>query len=115
MMTPGDAMARALRLAALGKATTHPNPRVGCVIVRDGVVVGEGWHARAGESHAEIHALRAAGEQARGAHVYVTLEPCAHQGRTPPCVNALVTAGVAQVTVAATDPNPKVAGRGIQQ
>jgi diaminohydroxyphosphoribosylaminopyrimidine deaminase/5-amino-6-(5-phosphoribosylamino)uracil reductase len=108
-------MARALRLAALGKASTHPNPRVGCVIVRDGVVVGEGWHARAGEPHAEVHALRAAGEQARGAQVYVTLEPCAHHGRTPPCVNALIAAGVAQVTVAATDPNPNVAGRGIQQ
>jgi diaminohydroxyphosphoribosylaminopyrimidine deaminase/5-amino-6-(5-phosphoribosylamino)uracil reductase len=108
-------MARALRLAALGKASTHPNPRVGCVIVRDGIVVGEGWHVRAGEPHAEVHALRAAGEQARGAHAYVTLEPCAHHGRTPPCVDALVAAGVAQVTVAAMDPNPRVAGRGVQR
>ncbi|MER2103468.1 MAG: bifunctional diaminohydroxyphosphoribosylaminopyrimidine deaminase/5-amino-6-(5-phosphoribosylamino)uracil reductase RibD, partial [Pseudomonas atacamensis] len=90
-------MARALELARKGHYTTHPNPRVGCVVVRDGQIVGEGWHERAGEPHAEVHALRAAGEQARGATAYVTLEPCSHHGRTPPCADALVTAGVARV------------------
>ncbi len=83
-------MARALELARKGQYTTHPNPRVGCVIVRDGQIVGEGWHERAGEPHAEVHALRAAGELARGATAYVTLEPCSHHGRTPPCADALV-------------------------
>ncbi|MFP5304593.1 MAG: bifunctional diaminohydroxyphosphoribosylaminopyrimidine deaminase/5-amino-6-(5-phosphoribosylamino)uracil reductase RibD, partial [Gammaproteobacteria bacterium] len=107
-------MTRALELAAHGRATTHPNPRVGCVIVRDGAVVGEGWHARAGEPHAEIHALRAAGERARGAEVFVSLEPCRHHGRTPPCVAALIAAGVGKVWVAMTDPNPRVAGQGIE-
>lgn len=105
-------MARALVLAERGLETTQPNPRVGCVIVRDGQVLGEGWHERAGEAHAEVHALQAAGERARGATAYVSLEPCAHQGRTPPCSRALVRAGVARVVVAAPDPNPKVAGRG---
>ncbi|RMG29884.1 MAG: bifunctional diaminohydroxyphosphoribosylaminopyrimidine deaminase/5-amino-6-(5-phosphoribosylamino)uracil reductase RibD, partial [Gammaproteobacteria bacterium] len=90
-------MARALRLAERGRYTTDPNPRVGCVIVREGEVVGEGWHRRAGEPHAEVHALRAAGEKARGSTVYVTLEPCSHHGRTPPCADALVAAGVARV------------------
>lgn len=108
-------MARALELAARGKATTHPNPRVGCVLVRDGEVVGEGWHVRAGEPHAEVHALRAAGERARGATAYVTLEPCAHHGRTPPCAEALVAAGVARVVAAVADPFPQVAGRGLAQ
>lgn len=103
-------MARALRLAARGTCTTHPNPHVGCVIVRDGAIVGEGWHQRAGESHAEVFALRAAGDAARGATAYVTLEPCAHQGRTPPCADALVRAGVARVVAAADDPNPKAGG-----
>ncbi|WP_418648388.1 bifunctional diaminohydroxyphosphoribosylaminopyrimidine deaminase/5-amino-6-(5-phosphoribosylamino)uracil reductase RibD [Thauera butanivorans] len=107
------AMARALQLAALGLNTTSPNPRVGCVLMRDGVIVGEGWHRRAGEPHAEIHALRQAGEAARGATVYVTLEPCSHHGRTPPCADALVEAGVARVVVAMDDPNPLVAGRGL--
>lgn len=107
-------MAHALRLAARGLYTTTPNPRVGCVIVKDGYVVGEGWHARAGEPHAEIHALRAAGAQARGATVYVTLEPCSHHGRTPPCAEALIDAGVARVVAAMRDPNPQVAGRGIE-
>ncbi len=107
-------MARALRLAARGLFTTTPNPRVGCVIVKDGQVVGEGWHARAGEPHAEIHALRAAGTRARGATVYVSLEPCSHHGRTPPCAHALIDAGVARVVAAMRDPNPQVAGRGIE-
>jgi len=108
-------MARALELAHKGHYTTHPNPRVGCVVVRDGQIVGEGWHERAGEPHAEVHALRAAGEQARGATAYVTLEPCSHHGRTPPCADALVTAGVARVVAAMRDPNPQVAGRGLQR
>jgi diaminohydroxyphosphoribosylaminopyrimidine deaminase/5-amino-6-(5-phosphoribosylamino)uracil reductase len=105
-------MARALRLAAQGLNTTTPNPRVGCVLVKDGNVVGEGWHERAGEAHAEVNALRHAGEAARGATAYVTLEPCAHHGRTPPCADALIEAGVARVVAAMTDPNPLVAGEG---
>ncbi|VVN87941.1 bifunctional diaminohydroxyphosphoribosylaminopyrimidine deaminase/5-amino-6-(5-phosphoribosylamino)uracil reductase RibD [Pseudomonas fluorescens] len=108
-------MARALKLARKGLYTTHPNPRVGCVIVRDGQIVGEGWHVRTGEPHAEVHALRAAGVNARGATVYVTLEPCSHHGRTPPCSDALVNAGVARVVAAMQDPNPQVAGRGMQR
>ena len=107
-------MAHALQLARRGWYTTHPNPRVGCVIVRDGQIVGEGWHERAGEPHAEVHALRMAGEAARGADVYVTLEPCSHFGRTPPCANALVQAGVKRVIAAMVDPNPQVAGNGLR-
>ncbi|BBJ00223.1 riboflavin biosynthesis protein RibD [Ferrigenium kumadai] len=115
MLTPQDSewMAQALRLAERGLYTTSPNPRVGCVLVRDGKVVGEGWHERAGQPHAEVHALREAGEAARGSTAYVTLEPCSHHGRTPPCADALIAAGVSRVVVAVQDPNPQVAGEGI--
>lgn len=106
-------MARALRLAERGRASTHPNPRVGSVIVRDGHVVGEGWHERAGGPHAEIVALQQAGARARGADVYVTLEPCCHQGRTGPCTEALKAAGVGRVIAAMEDPNPQVGGQGL--
>ena len=106
-------MGRALRLAEHGLYTTEPNPRVGCVLVRDGAVVGEGWHERAGEPHAEVLALRAAGPRAAGATAYVTLEPCAHHGRTPPCADALAAAGVTRVVVAMEDPNPLVRGAGL--
>lgn len=106
-------MARALELARKGVYSTHPNPRVGCVIVRDGAIVGEGWHVRAGEPHAEVHALRQAGDKAKDATAYVTLEPCSHHGRTPPCADALVDAGVARVVAAMQDPNPDVASRGL--
>ena len=108
-------MAHALRLAEHGLYTTDPNPRVGCVVVRDGAIIGEGWHCRAGEPHAEVHALRQAGDRAKGADVYVTLEPCCHHGRTPPCSEALITAGVARVVAAMEDPNPRVAGEGLAQ
>jgi diaminohydroxyphosphoribosylaminopyrimidine deaminase/5-amino-6-(5-phosphoribosylamino)uracil reductase len=105
-------MRRALELALLGLATTDPNPRVGCVVVNAGRIVAEGWHERAGEPHAEVRALRAAGAAAAGATVYVTLEPCAHTGRTPPCVQALIAAGVHRVVYACADPNPLVNGAG---
>jgi diaminohydroxyphosphoribosylaminopyrimidine deaminase/5-amino-6-(5-phosphoribosylamino)uracil reductase len=108
-------MARALQLAQRGLFTTDPNPRVGCVLIGNGSMVGEGWHARAGEPHAEVLALRAAGERARGATAYVTLEPCSHVGRTPPCADALIAAGVARVFCAVADPNPLVAGAGIER
>ncbi len=108
-------MARALTLARRGLYSTDPNPRVGCVLVREGEIVGEGWHERAGEAHAEIYALRQAGERARGATAYVTLEPCCHHGRTPPCSTALLDAGVARVVAAMADPNPRVAGQGLAQ
>src|SRR6202041_199996 len=108
-------MARALELAARGLYTTDPNPRVGCVVVQDDRVLGEGWHVRAGEAHAEVLALRAAGPEARGSCVYVTLEPCSHTGRTPPCADALIAAGVARVVCSSVDPNPRVAGGGIER
>lgn len=107
-------MRRAIELARQGQYSTKPNPNVGCVIVKDGVVVGEGFHPKAGQPHAEVFAMRQAGEQARGATAYVTLEPCAHYGRTPPCAKGLVEAGLAKVIVACPDPNPLVAGKGVQ-
>jgi len=106
-------MARALELAHKGLFTASPNPRVGCVVVRDGKIVGEGWHEKAGAPHAEINALAAAGAQAAGATVYVSLEPCAHHGRTPPCIDALIAAKAARVVAAMQDPNPQVAGKGL--
>jgi diaminohydroxyphosphoribosylaminopyrimidine deaminase/5-amino-6-(5-phosphoribosylamino)uracil reductase len=106
------AMARALELAEQGLASTHPNPRVGCVIARDERIVGEGWHERAGAAHAEVMALAAAGAAAAGASVYVTLEPCSHFGRTPPCADSLIEARVARVVFAIEDPNPRVGGAG---
>ena len=106
-------MARALKLAQRGRFTTPPNPNVGCVLVKDGEIVGEGYHESAGEPHAEVHALRMAGEKAKGATAYVTLEPCSHHGRTPPCCDALIAAGVARVVASMQDPNPQVAGRGL--
>lgn len=112
-------MAQALHLAERGLYTTSPNPRVGCVLVQpdrltgSGKLLAEGWHERAGKAHAEAHALRAAGAAAKGATAYVTLEPCSHHGRTPPCADALIAAGVARVVIAMQDPNPQVAGQGI--
>ena len=106
-------MAEALKLAGQGRNTTTPNPNVGCVIVKDDVQVGAGYHQRAGGAHAEVHALHQAGPAALGATAYVTLEPCSHQGKTPPCADALIAAGVARVVCAMVDPNPQVAGRGL--
>jgi len=106
-------MARAVQLAWRGRYSTHPNPRVGCVIAKGDLIVGEGWHERAGEAHAEVRALSQAGHEARGATAYVTLEPCSHYGRTPPCARALIDAGVAHVFAATKDPNPSVSGRGL--
>lgn len=108
-------MARAIELAARGLYTTDPNPRVGCVVVKDGRIVGEGWHERAGEAHAEPRALDFAGCKARDADVYVTLEPCSHTGRTPPCADALIRAGVRRVVAAMRDPNPRVNGQGFER
>ena len=116
-ITPQDRshLARALDLAARGLYTTDPNPRVGCVIANGEQVLGEGWHVRAGEAHAEVMALRAAGSDARGASVYLSLEPCSHTGRTPPCADALIAAAVGRVVCCTRDPNPKVAGGGIER
>ena len=108
-------MSQALQLAMRGQYSTHPNPRVGCVVVKGGEVVGKGFHERAGEGHAEVYALAQAGVSARGATVYVTLEPCSHQGRTPPCADALIKAGVSRVVAAMRDPNPKVSGQGLRR
>ncbi|MDD1792695.1 bifunctional diaminohydroxyphosphoribosylaminopyrimidine deaminase/5-amino-6-(5-phosphoribosylamino)uracil reductase RibD [Enterovibrio sp. ZSDZ42] len=110
-----DMMSRAIDLAKRGVYTTAPNPNVGCVITQGDDIVGEGFHFRAGEPHAEVFALRAAGEKANGAIAYVTLEPCSHFGRTPPCADALIAANVSRVVCAMVDPNPNVAGRGIQR
>jgi diaminohydroxyphosphoribosylaminopyrimidine deaminase / 5-amino-6-(5-phosphoribosylamino)uracil reductase len=114
-MTDLEHLARALELAERGRGGTAPNPVVGAVLVRDDAVVGEGWHQRAGGPHAEIAALEAAGEDARGATLYVSLEPCAHHGRTPPCADAVVAAGVARVVAAVGDPNPKTNGAGFER
>jgi diaminohydroxyphosphoribosylaminopyrimidine deaminase/5-amino-6-(5-phosphoribosylamino)uracil reductase len=114
-MTDEELLGRALELAERGRGTTAPNPVVGAVLVKDGEVVGEGWHERAGGPHAEIVALAAAGERARGATLYVSLEPCAHHGRTPPCADALVEAGVARVVAAVGDPNPETNGAGLER
>lgn len=113
--TPDDHffMTQALRLAEQGLYTTMPNPRVGCVIVKDGKIIGAGAHLKAGTPHAEVHALQQAGASAKGATAYVTLEPCSHHGRTPPCAEALIKANVATVIIAMQDPNPLVAGQGI--
>src|SRR5262249_32929309 len=112
--TDHELMARALQLAERGLYSTDPNPRVGCIIAHGDDVVGEGWHVRAGEAHAEVLALRAAGESAKGAPAYVTLEPCSHYGRTPPCVESLIAAGIGRVVCAMSDPNPRVHGGGIK-
>ncbi len=106
-------MARAIRLAERGLFTTDPNPRVGCVIVKDHQIIGEGWHQRAGEAHAEVNALNDAGEYSQNAACYITLEPCSHTGKTPPCADALIRAGIQRVYIAMKDPNPLVAGKGI--
>jgi len=109
-------MAKAIRLATQGQFTTSPNPRVGCIILdSNGALAGQGYHIQAGTPHAEVHALREAGDKARGGTAYVTLEPCSHYGRTPPCADALVEAGVSRVVIAMTDPNPQVSGRGIKK
>ncbi len=108
-------MKRALELAYLRKGLTHPNPTVGCVIVKDGQVVGEGYHERAGMPHAEVVALERAGEKAKGATLYVTLEPCTHYGRTPPCTDAIIRAGLKRVVIATLDPNPLVSGKGVER
>ena len=117
MASPSDLsfLGRALRLARKGGGGVSPNPMVGAVIVRDGEVVGEGWHRRAGEPHAEALALAAAGERARGATLFVTLEPCAHHGRTPPCADAVVAAGISRVVACHRDPDVRVAGKGFER
>ena len=106
-------MARAIQLAKRGRYTTDPNPRVGCVLVRDDIIIGEGWHVKAGLGHAEVEALKNVLD-AQGATAYVTLEPCSHHGKTPPCCDALITAGIKRVVAAMQDPNPRVSGRGLE-
>ena len=116
-MTAEEYMKRALELAERGRGRTSPNPVVGAVIVRDGAVIGEGWHKKCGENHAEINAFEDAvrrGEDVRGAEMYVTLEPCSHYGRTPPCAKAIIGHGIKRVHIGILDPNPKVAGRGVR-
>lgn len=108
-------MARAIELAGQGRYSAKPNPCVGCVIVQDKQIIGEGWHQRAGEPHAEVHALNQASDAANGATAYVTLEPCSHQGKTPPCADALIDANIARVVIAMQDPNPLVSGQGIEK
>ncbi|MED7789002.1 bifunctional diaminohydroxyphosphoribosylaminopyrimidine deaminase/5-amino-6-(5-phosphoribosylamino)uracil reductase RibD [Francisella sp. 19X1-34] len=108
-------MQQALTLANRGRLTVSPNPMVGCIIVKDGAIISEGWHSMAGKSHAEVYALTKAGDQAKDSTVYVTLEPCCHQGRTAPCTDALIKAGVKKVIIATLDPNPRVAGKGIKK
>ena len=105
-------MAQALELAERGRGHVEPNPLVGAVVVRDGQLVGEGWHQRYGQAHAEVNALAAAGDAARGATLYVTLEPCCHHGKTPPCTDAVIRAGIGRVVAAMSDPFPQVAGQG---
>lgn len=112
--TPSHYMQFALELAERGRLTVSPNPMVGCVIVKDNQIIGQGYHQRAGEPHAEIYALEQAGLQAKEATLYVTLEPCCHHGRTPPCVDALIKSGIKKIYIACTDPNPQVAGKGIK-
>src|SRR5262245_26075414 len=112
MPTDHDYMARALELAARGRGRVEPNPLVGAVVVRDGTIVGEGWHEKYGQAHAEVNALNQAGEAARGSTLYVTLEPCCHFGKTPPCTEAVIGAGVRRVVAAMLDPFPQVAGQG---
>lgn len=108
-------MAHALQLARRGINTSHPNPRVGCVLVKQGQIIAEGWHEKAGQAHAEVMALQHAGNKAKGAKAYVTLEPCSHYGRTPPCADALIKSGISEVIIAMQDPNPLVAGQGIEK
>ncbi len=115
MKTDLEFMARALQLAERGRFTTDPNPRVGCVLVKNGRIIGEGFHERAGQAHAEINALKNLTEDASGATAYVTLEPCSHHGKTPPCCDALISAGIKRLVVAMKDPNPLVAGRGLER
>src|SRR5205807_7713618 len=113
-MTDDDWMRRALELAERGRGSVEPNPLVGAVVVRDGTLVGEGWHERFGGPHAEVNALAAAGDAARGATLYVTLEPCCHHGKTPPCTYAILRAGIRRVFAALRDPYPQVAGKGAE-
>lgn len=115
MKTDLEFMARALQLAERGRFTTAPNPRVGCVLVKDGRIIGEGFHEKAGQAHAEINALKNSTEDTNGATAYVTLEPCSHHGKTPPCCDALISAGIKRLVVAMKDPNPLVSGRGLER